>query len=137
MSQLRHTAVIFALTALSACSVAQPAAEHTQHHAKEAANKALTPQEAVVDMDAKMKVMREMREKIKTAKTPQERKALMANHMKTMHEGMSMMEKMDATGAMGAKSSMAEHHMMMNKRMEMMTNMMHMMMDQLPAPAVP
>ena len=134
MSQLRHIALILALTAISACSVAQPAAEHTQHHTKEAANKSATPQEAVVAMDGKMKSMREMRERMKTAKTPEERKALMADHMKTMHEGMSMMEKMDA---MGAKSGTAEHHAMMNKRMEMMTSMMHMMMDQLPAPATP
>ncbi len=45
-------------------------------------------------MDTKMKTMREMHEKMTKAKTPEERNALMAEHMKTMHEGMDMMQMM-------------------------------------------
>lgn len=35
-----------------------------------------------------------MREKMMNAKSPQERQALMDEHMKAMHEGMDMMQRM-------------------------------------------
>ena len=38
--------------------------------------------------------MRAMHEKMAAAKTPQERQALMAEHMKTMQDGMRMMKSM-------------------------------------------
>lgn len=157
MFKFRHTVLTIALAALSCSVFSQTAAEHKQHHATEAANKATKayaatsaamPKDAMVAMDDKMTVMREMREKMRTAKTPQERKALMSDHLKLMQEGMFMMDKMGSMGdmkGMGSKSpdtnkghmpmDMMEHHAMMNKRMEMMTTMMQMMMDQLPAPA--
>jgi hypothetical protein len=105
-------------------------------------------------MDSQMKTMREMHEKMMAAKTPEERKALMADHMKAMQDGMSMMGKMDSMGAMtgmgdtkgmggmganakkgGMSMDMMGHHEMMEKRMEMMTSMMQMMMDRLPPPS--
>jgi hypothetical protein len=76
------------------------------------------------------------------AKAPEEKKALMAEHMKTMQEGMKMMGMMDGVGTAdmpGQKpmpGNMGQHHQMMEKRMEMMEAMMQMMMDQMPPPAV-
>ena len=73
-------------------------------------------------MDAMMKSMQEMHDKMMAAKTPEERQTLMTEHMKTMQAGMSMMGEMrGAKGAMGPDA--------MSKRMDMMEMMMQMMMD--------
>lgn len=96
-----------------------------------------------------MTKMREMHEKMSRASTPQERQALMADHMKLMQEGMAMMGGMGpggmggkggmgiggmgAVGPAGAASApmdMATRHQMMEKRMEMM----QMMMDRMGPP---
>jgi hypothetical protein len=79
------------------------------------------------------------------AKTPEERQALMTEHMKVMQDGMSMMGSMAKMGDMKGMGGMASgantggmtmdmmgHHELMEKRMEMMTSMMQMMMDRLP-----
>ena len=102
-------------------------------------------------MDAQMKKMRDMHEKMMAAKTPEERNKLMAEHMKTMQDGMKMMEGMGGAGmsgmdgmkgmgdmkgmpgGQGAAGDMPGHHQMMDKRMEMMQSMMQMMMDRMPA----
>ena len=96
-------------------------------------------------MDAQMKKMRDMHEKMMAAKTPEERNKLMAEHMKTMQDGMKMMEGMGGAGmsgmdgmkgGQGAAGDMTGHHQMMDKRMAMMESMMQMMMDRMPtAPA--
>lgn len=87
-------------------------------------------------MDAQTKAMRQMHEKVMAAKTPEERSALMAEHMKTMQDGMAMMNGMPAGGMKSMKGDMSMHHQMMEKRMEMMGASMQMMMDRLPpAPA--
>ena len=96
-------------------------------------------------MEPRMKAMQEMHQKMMNAKTPEERSALMADHMKAMQGGMSMMKgmgamdgkgSMDGMGAMGdAKgmpADMAKHHKMMEQRMSMMQMMMEMMMDRMP-----
>jgi hypothetical protein len=85
-------------------------------------------------MDAHMKAMREMHDKMARARTPEERNALMTDHMKLMQDGMAMMGGMKGMGGMGAMSGdMAGHQQMMEKRMEMMQSMMQMMMDRMPA----
>jgi hypothetical protein len=90
-------------------------------------------------MDKHMQAMREMHDKMARARTPEERNALMAEHMKLMQDGMSMMGGMGpggmkGMGGMGAMSGdMAGHQQMMEKRMEMMQSMMQMMMDRMPA----
>ena len=87
-------------------------------------------------MDTQMKAMRQMHDKMMAAKSPDERNALMAEHMKTMQEGMTMMNGMSSAGMGGTggmKDDMAAHHQMMEKRMEMMQATMQMMMDRLPA----
>ena len=86
-------------------------------------------------MDAQMKKMREMHDKMAAAKTPEERNKLMAEHMKTMQDGMQMMGGMGgmAGTGMGDMKDMPAHHQMMDKRMAMMESMMQMMMDRMPA----
>ncbi|MBH2018787.1 MAG: hypothetical protein I8H91_04345, partial [Burkholderiales bacterium] len=49
-------------------------------------------------MDAQMKTMQAMHEKMMNAKTPEERSQLMAEHMKTMQDGMAMMDGMPGAG---------------------------------------
>jgi hypothetical protein len=113
-------------------------------------------QESMEKMDSQMKMMNEMHEKMMNAKTPDERKLLMAEHMKAMQGGMTMMSDMSKSCGMSmmdsmpkstmksdAKSTtqdsmksdmgsdMATHHKMMEKRMQMMETMMQMMMDRM------
>jgi len=92
-------------------------------------------------MDMQMKAMREMHEKMMNAKTPDERNKLMAEHMKTMQDGMAMMGGMPGAGMgdmKGMQGNMGAQRQMMAKRMEMMQSMMQMMMDRMPAsPAKP
>lgn len=101
-------------------------------------------------MEERMKAMREMRDKMAKAKTPRERQALMADHMKAMHDGMQMMNGMGRMGGMGSMggaagmgerkgmhADMAKRHQMMEGRMDMMQTMMEMMMQRMPSPAAP
>ncbi len=87
-------------------------------------------------MGAQMKVMRDMHEKMMAATTPEERNALMAEHMKAMQDGMAMMNGMAAPGMTSGRGDMGTSHQSMEERMEMMQTMMQMMMDRLPAGAV-
>jgi hypothetical protein len=83
-----------------------------------------------------MKAMQEMHQKMMVAKTPEERNALMAAHMKTMQDGMAMMKEMPMQGMRGMPgmtADMAARHQMMDKQMQMMQSMMEMMMDRMPA----
>ena len=88
-------------------------------------------------MDAQTNAMRQIHDKMMAAKTPEARNALMAEHMKTMHNGMTMMNGATPEGMNhmmgGMKGDMAMHHQMMEKRMDMMAASMQMMMDRLPA----
>ena len=153
MSHLRQTVLTVALAVASYGAWAQTDAGHTQHHpatsvSKGTAKAAKVPavntaaKDSMAAMDSKMKAMREMHEKMMNAKTPEERNALMAEHMKAMQDGMAMMSDMGPMSGMGnaAKGGMkggmtmdmASHHQMMEKCMEMMTSMMQMMMDRMP-----
>lgn len=82
-------------------------------------------------MDAQMKTMREMHEKMMGARTAEERSAMMAGHMKAMQDGMTMMNGMPAMP--GMHGDMAARQQMMEKQMGMMRSMMEMMMDRMPA----
>lgn len=118
-----------------------PVDEHAAHHPEASAS---APRAA---MEPRMKAMQEMHQKMMNAKTPEERNALMAEHMKAMQGGMSMMKgmggmagkgSMEGMGAMadakGMPADMAKHHKMMEERMTMMQMMMEMMMDRMPSP---
>ena len=158
MTTLRHTLLSIAIATASPGGFAQTDAARALHHpeepAKKTAAKAVAPKapskanESMAAMESQMKTMREMHEKMMAAKTPEESKALMGEHMKTMQDGMAMMGKMDSAGGMkgmggmganarngGMSMDMKSHHDMMGMRMEMMTSMMQLMMDRLPAPA--
>ena len=112
-------------------------------------------------MDARMKTMQEMHQKMMNAGTPAERQALMADHMKAMQGGMAMMKEMQAmrtgsgAGGMGMMGSpggaapmagmgdgkampadMAKRHQMMTDHMAMMQTMMDMMADRMPPAAM-
>ena len=94
-------------------------------------------------MEPRMKAMQEMHQKMMNAKTPAERQALMADHMKAMQGGMAMMQGMSPMGGMGAMGAasapmampgdMAKCMQSMQQRMDMMQMMMEMMMDRMPA----
>ena len=90
-------------------------------------------------MDTQTKTMQGMHDKMMAAKTPEERSKLMAEHMKTMQDGMKMMDGMsgagmgDMKGMQGMTGEMGARHQMMEKRMEMMQTMMKMMMDRMSA----
>ena len=90
-------------------------------------------------MDAQMKTMQAMHDKMMAAKTLEERSKLMAEHMKSMQDGMAMMEGMSGGGMKGMQGmggmggDMAARHQTMENRMEMMQTMMKMMMDRMPA----
>ena len=144
-------ALAFASTSTLAANHEQ---DHTEHHPEAPAAVAPAP-----DMGAKvppqamqkqMQAMKAMHEKMMNAKTPEERSALMAEHMQTMRDGMGMMQKMGQSGGMGGLGGMGaskggkamacdmhESHRMMGMRMEMMESMMQMMMDRMQSPMAP
>lgn len=130
--------VIVLAAAVSTAVLAQSGTDHAAHHPEGASAPADTSKPAVpaaakpaaaapAQMDTQMKAMREMRDKMMAAKTPEERQALMGEHMKAMQGGMAMMGRMK--GPDGQRAGMAMDHDMMAKRMEMMETMMQMMMD--------
>ena len=102
-----------ASSAASAAAAAKPASKPAAGMSKD----------GMAGMEAKMKTMHD---KMMAAKTADERKALMAEHMKTMQDGMVMMNDMK-------KSDGANKPKMMEKRIDMMENMMQMMMDRMTA----
>ena len=144
-------ALAFASTSTLAANHEQ---DHTEHHPEAPAAVAPAP-----DMGAKVppqamqkqiQAMKAMHEKMMNAKTPEERSALMAEHMQTMRDGMGMMQKMGQSGGMGGMGGMGaskggkamacdmhESHRMMGMRMEMMESMMQMMMDRMQSPMAP
>lgn len=76
-------------------------------------------------MDERMRAMTEAHGRMMSAKTPEERKALMAEHQKIMREGMAAMH--DSMGMMkpGAPcmdpATVQKHQAMMQMMMQMMT----------------
>ena len=153
MSHLRQTILTIAIATIaigaSAQTDAQVDAQQKEHQShvlateKSSANQPASPTSAakMAAMDSKMKAMDEMHKKMMAAKAPEEKKALMAEHMKTMQDGMKTMGMMggaDMPAMKGKKpmsGNMEQHHQMMEKRMAMMESMMQMMMDRMSAPA--
>lgn len=83
----------------------------------------------IAKMDSQMKAMQDMHDKMMAAKNPEERNALMADHMKTMQTSMTMMNDMMDGKSEGKQPPSPQ---MMQKQMDMMRMMMQMMMDQMP-----
>jgi hypothetical protein len=144
MKLVRPLSFALALIALGAPSWAAQHDQHKAHHpagsASAAATKPMpgktTPEMA--RMSNQMKAMQEMHGRMVASKTPEERNALMAEHMKTMQEGMGMMKGMGGMTPPNSQSTDNQRQTMMEQRMEMMQTMMEMMVDRLPqSPAKP
>jgi hypothetical protein len=136
--------LVLAFAALGAS--AQTTGDHAAHHPAQGASAPAPAAERMAGMDAHMKAMQAMHDKMATARTPEERQALMAEHMKLMQDGMAMMGGMGPGMGMGGmpggrgKPGMPGGAMtpqmrqqMMEKRMDMMQSMMQMMMDRMQA----
>ncbi len=130
------------LLALAISTIGAPAraADADDHQAHQPAGTASAPAAKAAPgkarMDSQVKAMHEMHDKMMAAKTPAERDALTAEHMKIMQDGMTMMNAMPPGGMSGTaavKGDMAARHQTMEARMEMMQATMQMMMDRLPA----
>jgi hypothetical protein len=122
-------ALLAAPLVLAACANAPVAPDHAAHHPPAAAAAPAHGQ-----MDSMMKSMQAMHDKMKAAKTAEERAALMKEHMKLMHEGMAMMGRMRGGPAAG-KGPMTMDAEAMKRRMDMMEMMMQMMIDREGAPS--
>ena len=125
--------VISVASTLIACNTAPPMQMAMP------ANPVAAPPDHLAHLDTQTKAMQAMHEKMMAAKTPEARNAMMAEHMKSMQDGMKMMEGMASpgmkgmSGMSGMSGEMGAHHAMMEKRMTMMQTMMKMMMDRMPA----
>ena len=137
MTQFRFIPLVLALTAASSLIACNTAPVMPMSNASASG---MGMPDHMAKMDAQMKTMQGMHDKMMAAKAPEERSKLMAEHMKTMQDGMKMMDGMsgagmgDMKGMQGMTGDMAARHQMMEKRMEMMQTMMKMMMDRMPAP---
>ncbi|BEP65017.1 hypothetical protein GmRootV213_55710 (plasmid) [Variovorax sp. V213] len=94
--------------------------DHALHHPSAG------PAPTAMKSDLQMAQMREMHQKMMSARTSQERQALMAEHMKAMQGGMSMMCEM---GAAPGPQSGAPADEMMKRCMAMKDMTMQMMLD--------
>ena len=142
--------MILTVSLLSLFTIALPALADEAHHPS---GQPLAPEAAQMNpekMDAEVRQMQEMRNKIANEKDPAARKELMGQHMRMMQDGMQMMSMMGGqgmmqggqSGMMGGKGMMqgeqpgkmekqdtgsmpmADRMAMMEKKMEMMENMM-------------
>lgn len=88
-------------------------------------------------MHAQMKDMHDMHAKMTAAKTPQDRQALMAEHMRVMQAGMKRLEELSPAMPAGKGCAMPmpdpQMHMQMHMRMQMMQALMQMMVDRVSA----
>ena len=150
MKLVRTLPIVFSLVAVGTTAWAAQHDGHKAHHpaGSTAAAKATPGSPEMARMDTQMGAMQAMHDKMMAATTPEARNALMAEHMKTMQDGMGMMKSMGGkgmgkdTGGMSdpkAKpADMAQRQQMMEQRMDMMQAMMEMMVDRLPpSPAKP
>ncbi|MDP1741634.1 MAG: hypothetical protein Q8M51_02885 [Polaromonas sp.] len=144
MTNFRFIPLAIALTAATTLVACNTAPSMPMPMAM-AATPGTAPPDHLAHMDTQIKSMQAMHDKMMSAKTPEERNKLMAEHMKSMQDGMKMMEGMagagmgdmkgkgDMKGMTGMTGDMGARHQMMEKRMEMMQTMMKMMMDRMPA----
>ena len=137
MKLVRPLTLALALVAVGVPTWAAQDDLHKAHHpAGSASAAAIKPSsEKMAPEMARManqtKAMQEMHDKMMAAKTPEERSALMAEHMKSMQQGMGMMKGMGGMDGMSGPKSPATH---MTERQ----TMMEMMVDRLPpSPAKP
>ena len=137
--------LVLAIAALSAS--AQTTTDHAVHHPAQGASSPWSAAERMAGMDAHMKAMQAMHDKMAATRSPEERQALMAENMKLMQDGMTLMGGMGPGmgmgmmgGGMGGPGGMRGGAMtpearqqFMEKRMDMMQSMMQLMMDRMQA----
>lgn len=141
MKSMQSLVLAVVVSALCTPVLASQDSQHQGHHPPEAstpaaksaapAPPATAPDKRMAGMDAQLQVMQEMHEKMMAAKTPEQRKAMMAEHMKVMQGSMRMMDDMSRPGPETMQCDMGEQHRQMQKRMQMMQSMMQMMMDRM------
>lgn len=85
-------------------------------------------QEQLATADGHMKAMQAIHQRLMAARTPQERRALMAEHSRAMRSAMTAMEGMQH-GPMRRGPGMAGPHV--HEQLAMMQVMMRMMMDRI------
>jgi len=103
------------------------ASAHASHHPGAPST---APMPGMQDRMKAMQEMQEMHDKMMNAKTPAERDALMAEHMKSMQGGMDMMKRMGCMAPMGAGAAMSGGDMAQRQQtMAGCTQMMQMMME--------
>ena len=146
MTVFRTRVALSVATLAAAC--ASPDAMNAAPASLGMANMAAPAPAPMAAMAPRMKAMQEMHQKMMNAKTPAERQALMADHMKAMQGGMAMMKEMHGMQGMGGpggmagmagmsdgkgmSADMAKRHQMMTDHMAMMQMMMDMMADRMP-----
>ena len=150
MTNFRFIPLAIALTAATTLVACNTAPSMPMPMAM-AATPGAAPPDHLAHMDTQIKSMQAMHDKMMSAKTPEERSKLMSEHMKSMQDGMKMMEGMASPGmagmagmhgmqgmqgGMGGMGGMGAHHAMMEKRMAMMQTTMKMMMERMPAAPV-
>ena len=138
MTNFRFIPLAIALTAATTLVACNTAPSMPMPMAM-AATPGTAPPDHLAHMDTQIKSMQAMHDKMMSAKTPEERSKLMSEHMKSMQDGMKMMEGMASpgmAGMQGMQGGMGAHHAMMEKRMAMMQTMMKMMMERMPAAPV-
>ena len=141
MTMVRNSLIGLCVAAASLGTFAQSSNEHKDHHPAGSLPSATNTSKAPVkptnvdkmaSMEKQMKAMQAMHEKMASAKTSDERQALMAEHMKMMHDIMGKMQAMKPKAGM----TMQEHEEWINQHQKLMEDMMgqmmgdhHMMMD--------
>lgn len=140
MNPIRHAAIVLLLIATAPFAFTQSSegsSTTSQQASKPASPKSPQDRQQLEKMDQQLKAMREMHDKMMAAKTPEERNALMAEHMKTMQNSMSMMRGMNMMGGRPGDNQPMPPQMMqdrmekMQKQMDMMQMTMQLMMDRM------
>ena len=121
MSRFRFVPLALAVTAASTLIACTTAPAMPMGSAP--ANSMATP-EGMAAMEGQMNTMRGMETKMMNAKTPEERQALMGDHMKVMQGGMG--------DSKGMPTDMAQRQPMMTQHMAMMQMMVDMMSQRMP-----
>lgn len=84
-------------------------------------------------MQERLEYMQAMRDRMSRAQSPEERQALMEEHMKAMRNGMDAMKKMEGVhGTPGAAMDISQRQQRMEAQMDMMQTMMDMMLQRMP-----
>ena len=146
MSTFRTSLVGLCISVISLAGLAQSTDERKAQRPDESNSPATTTNKSPVKsvnadklslFDQQIKLMQAMHEKMVSAKTPEERQALMTEHRKTMLAGIGTMKQMGGMHGMqagrGVSGNMADRQQMTEKRMEMMESMMQLMIDSSPA----